>query len=494
MIEYAFARNLQSLIGPSEIVGVKLPEWGIQNEIKDVGYDAEFVISDSEPFSLRSLASDVNSYKCAKIVSKGFFQDVELLPPQSLVRDSIFPLSDVGDDRSFGEEFLVINIRAGDILRGVAWYPIVPVEFYKYLVEKTCLRPVFVGQIDSGLYGSQLREAFPNAEFISTGVPLRDFSILRRSKNICIAVSTFSWLAAWISNASNVFFPVLGFLHPTLAICYGAEVSQANLVLTEDTRVRFYLFPLTFGLPELEMLKYYAKVGVCWREIPAKQICAIRERSPLLKPHQRQTVVDERYYSHRYIEAGWEIAEGWYQTPAHHFAEIGYLRGYSPSPPLYKPKNQNIALGKKAKQSSLSRWSLGSTIESDAGGAIDGARNKECGFHTDFSDEPWWQVDLGDQFLIECISVFNRRGNAAVRARALPMRIDVSLDEIDFVRICTITDHKEFLSETSGHTPVQIVPDEPIKARYIRISVGRRSCLNLSQIEIYGSKLEPNFL
>jgi hypothetical protein len=240
------------------------------------------------------------------------------------------------------------------------------------------------------------------------------------------------------------------------------------------------------------MLKYYENVGICWREIPAKQISAIRERSPLLKPHRRQTIVSDKFYSHTYIDAAWEIAEGWYQNPSHHFAEIGYLRGYLPSPPLYKPKHPNISLGKKAKQSSLSRWSLGSTIESDAEGAIDGARNKECGFHTDLDAEPWWQVDLGAQFIVECINVFNRRGNAVVRSRALPMRIDVSIDEVQFDRIFTVTDHKEFVSETSGHTPLQLIPDAPTKARYVRISVGRRSFLHLSQIEIYGAKFLSN--
>ena len=35
------------------------------------------------------------------------------------------------------------------------------------------------------------------------------------------------------------------------------------------------------------------------------------------------------------------------------------------------------------------------TREEDAAGAVDGVKDGKWGFHTDFENNPWWQVDLG---------------------------------------------------------------------------------------------------
>jgi hypothetical protein len=69
----------------------------------------------------------------------------------------------------------------------------------------------------------------------------------------------------------------------------------------------------------------------------------------------------------------------------------------------------NVALNKPAIQSSVSRWSIGDTIEADASIATNGDTVSNKFFHTEFEFEPWWQVDLEDEFVITQIRVFNRR-------------------------------------------------------------------------------------
>ena len=94
-------------------------------------------------------------------------------------------------------------VRAGEIVDGAfGHYPLTPVAFYAELVERTGLRPVFMGQTEPNAYTDRLRQQFPDAQFLASLGPERDFALIRRSKNIVVGVSTFVWLAAWLSHAA----------------------------------------------------------------------------------------------------------------------------------------------------------------------------------------------------------------------------------------------------------------------------------------------------
>src|SRR6185437_3810679 len=122
-------------------------------------------------------------------------------------------------------------------------YTLIPVEFYTALVAETGLRPVFMGQIGANSYIERLRRAFPDARFIPSRGPLRDFEIIRRSRNVIVSVSTFSWLAAWLSDADRIFLPMTGFYNP-------AQFPEIDLLPLHDPRYRFYLFPVNYAVPE----------------------------------------------------------------------------------------------------------------------------------------------------------------------------------------------------------------------------------------------------
>ena len=113
------------------------------------------------------------------------------------------------------------------------------------------------------------------------------------------------------------------------------------------------------------------------------------------------------WYAHHYIDAAMEISEGWFEDPLHHYLEVGRLRGYLPTRPLQDELSldltlPNIALNKKATQSSVSKWSRGITPEEDARRGVDGNPAKDYGFHTDDDENPWWMVDFGGT--AKCIS------------------------------------------------------------------------------------------
>ena len=58
------------------------------------------------------------------------------------------------------------------------------------------------------------------------------------------------------------------------------------------------------------------------------------------------------------------------------------------------------------------------TTQADAAGGCDGVKNGEWGFHTGESQDPWWQVDLGETQAIARVMIWNRTA-AAERARQI---------------------------------------------------------------------------
>ena len=48
------------------------------------------------------------------------------------------------------------------------------------------------------------------------------------------------------------------------------------------------------------------------------------------------------------------------------------------------------------------------TREEDAAGAVDGVKDGKWGFHTDFENNPWWQVDLGRPTKLDRVVIYNR--------------------------------------------------------------------------------------
>ena len=59
------------------------------------------------------------------------------------------------------------------------------------------------------------------------------------------------------------------------------------------------------------------------------------------------------------------------------------------------------------------------TPEEDAVGACDGVKNGKWGFHTALENDPWWQIDLGEQLALDRIVIYNRCDGTAGRAARL---------------------------------------------------------------------------
>lgn len=136
---------------------------------------------------------------------------------------------------------------------------------------------------------------------------------------------------------------------------------------------------------------------------------------------------------------------------------------------------RNIALDKPCTQSSSSAW------EEECGSfsAVSGILTGGFSVHTELEQDPWWQVDLEQVEPIHGVVVWNR--DDATAARACPLHISTSLDGEEWVPLCTT--HFVF-GGIRTNAPLRLTLAQPIKARYIRLTVLGEQILHLDQVEI----------
>ena len=80
-------------------------------------------------------------------------------------------------------------------------------------------------------------KAFPDSNFLDLGV-LGSFKTIRQHKSVAIAISSFSYLAAWSSDVnSEIAMPVAGFFNPL-------QRPDVNLLPLTDRRYTFWPFPV----------------------------------------------------------------------------------------------------------------------------------------------------------------------------------------------------------------------------------------------------------
>lgn len=96
---------------------------------------------------------------------------------------------------------------------------------------------------------------------------MTDFAALRNSKNIVVSVSTFSWLAAWLSNADRIFMPLTGFYNP-------AQYSRAHLIPSGDPRYVYYQFPINYAVKDEDIEAAHRSLIGQWRHVTEEQIRA----------------------------------------------------------------------------------------------------------------------------------------------------------------------------------------------------------------------------
>ncbi|MEM1065023.1 MAG: hypothetical protein AAGJ74_05955 [Pseudomonadota bacterium] len=233
MLQYLVARRLQATSPEHVITNCSIAEWNMVGPRAAPGHRAVPKI-DEACFDIGLVERLLADGKLPRVMIRAVPCSLRALPSRAEAQDC-FP-TQPNSTVTLGSGDLAIHIRLGDIIvpgRHRDYGPL-PIGFYSALLEKTGLNPVFIGQIGEDWYSNALRAAFPEAEF-HCGDVIEDFEALRRARHIVPAVSTFSWMAAWLGAAETIHLPLSGLLNPR-------QCPKIDLLPTDDPRYRFYWF------------------------------------------------------------------------------------------------------------------------------------------------------------------------------------------------------------------------------------------------------------
>lgn len=370
MIEYMVALKFADMVSDCRISNISIPVWNIDHPRLD-SPGPTVVEQQEQHINLPALADQVWSGQINRIEWTGFGQRMEnfLLPERY---HDIFR-SPFDTPMGFGPEYLVCPIRAEDVLHGPnPDYTLTPMEFYRDIAALTGLRPVFIGQTGPNPYMDRIRAAFPDAIYRPPqDNPLIDFETIRQSRNLAIGVSTYAWLAGWLSRtADNIHLAVNGLFNPM-------QKTNVDVLPFGDVRFKFWLFPINYAVPLARHAELHQRIAPYWRLMSHEALRQQFSAAPRFPRdlNQALAVFDEAFYletnadvaaaaqnigpgfaqghyihhgfqerrlpmrldpvwyASQYPLAGFEVAQGDYAEFAHHYMAVGKARGYRACPP-----------------------------------------------------------------------------------------------------------------------------------------------------------------
>jgi hypothetical protein len=370
MMQYMVALKFAHMVRDCRISNVSIPTWGIHHPPLDSPGPVA-VEQREQHIDLPGLAERIWSLQIQRVEWKGFGQRLENFLPRERYQ-SVF-VSPFEDALGYGPDYIVCPVRAEDILNGPnPDYVLTPVEFYRDVIDMTGLKPVFIGQTHPNAYMDRIIAEFPDAIVREPQQdPLVDFETIRQSKNVVVGVSTYSWLAAWLSDsADNIYLTVNGLFNPM-------QASNVDLLPYGDARYKFFLFPINYAVPLDCHAQVHRRIAPYWRQVSQEalrqqlagcprfersleQALAVFDEAAYLQMnpdvaavaetmgagfarahyayhgfHERRLPMrlDRAWYASQYPLAAFEVAQGDYAEFAHHYLTIGRARAYRPVPP-----------------------------------------------------------------------------------------------------------------------------------------------------------------
>lgn len=265
MMQYMVANKLKSYIPDIKLSNFDMTEWGIAHPplpTHELGPHCDLGSEQHMDFNRIRYLADTGAFRVFNW--RGYGQRMDNFPELDMCR-SLFRRGGL-TYKVFGDEYVVCPIRGAEVLTAVhPGYTIVPVDFYEEIIAASRLRPVFMGQIDDNCYTQELRRRFPDAIFMPSTGALSDFQTIRSAANIIISVSTFAWLAAWLSEAKSIVMPLYGiFDHKAFPF--------HDLVPFNDNRYKFYEFPNQAAVILDDLMESHRCISGQWSHVSPRQI------------------------------------------------------------------------------------------------------------------------------------------------------------------------------------------------------------------------------
>lgn len=260
MIRHMFALELAGRIGTdrARLVGDGIPEWGISlpepGPLQGRSHELR-----GHAFNLDQLAFLARAGLIQRFEVSAWAQRMEYFGPPERYRP-VFPCEQ-GSFHPVAEDEILAPVRAEEILSGrVPNYSVLPVSFYRDIIIRERLRPVFMGQLEDNWYTAMLRDHFPTARFLPMSDPMTDFRTIYHARHVVLSISSFAWVASWLSpHVERIHFPVAGILQPL--------DGETLLMPVSDDRYRFYQGQLNpdFGAGSPAAYRYWVREADVFR-------------------------------------------------------------------------------------------------------------------------------------------------------------------------------------------------------------------------------------
>ena len=320
IIQHMAALALQARVPHARLAGVRLPEWGI--DIPEAAIAEPAWRIPSHRIDLARTAEILAHGERPSVVLLSYLQHVENLLPPDCYRGVYGKKGP--PFVSFADDELVVSLRMMEVLSGDhPYYTLLPVAFYREVVARSGLTPVFFGQLTPSAYLGSLRAAFPGARFIEGRGPEPDFAVLRAAPNLCVSVSTFAWAAAYLGDARRIVFPVTGLFNPGTTGSMGSDI---DLVPRGDPRYEPWLFPVNYAVPAEHVAQAHRALGGRWRRVSGVEATAImagHARAPRLLADQL-ALFDADHYLRTHREIADAVAAGAIGSAAEHYRLHGF--------------------------------------------------------------------------------------------------------------------------------------------------------------------------
>jgi hypothetical protein len=379
-LQYLTAEAMRAGFPEAAIENVQLPEWGrILAQPAPPLARAARTGRTRYRIDVPGLADCLRRQVVDAVIIDGFTFNLDQYPPRAVAKRLLGETPDGAEARGFGARELVCSVRGAEILQGVhPNYLPLPPGYYRMLAEHSGLEPVFYGQLADDAYSDALRREFPKSRFIAGRSPGYDFDMLRRSAHLAPAISSFSWLAAWLGEAETVYLPVGGMFNPVQSVdlmFLPLDAPEYRYILLPYTKMfDISLDPGRFGRQQARLAEQArfidaeaageiarraeplglgrALVGgfdpdYYVSRYPDAAVAVRQGRSALdhymhhaARQRRQPLDFDPVFYLERYPEAAMEIARGLHASPLRHFMAVGWQRGYAPNPAVLEGSGQ----------------------------------------------------------------------------------------------------------------------------------------------------------
>lgn len=234
MFQLMLALELQSRVPGAQLLGLDLPEWKLLSAVPATLPKGAWLVLRRHRFDLDQVAQRLRSGEAQGAIIEGWGMRLGHFGPPT----KYAPLFATAEPHvALRDNELLLHVRGGDILQGHhrKYFPL-PFSWFDHLIDSTGLQPVFIGEIGADAYSEALRQRYRGARFLAPATALADFQTLRHAPHVGLSISSFCWMATWLSTAAQC-------IHLPVAGLFDRNNRETDLLPLLDPRYRYYRLP-----------------------------------------------------------------------------------------------------------------------------------------------------------------------------------------------------------------------------------------------------------